>query len=326
MRRFALVLLLLSIGTAAHAQTYLVVVHGIGGEPKFKDRFRALSASLIDAATNRYHIDQDRITYLAESDTLPGASARSTKANIERVFGELGATVEADARIFIVLIGHGSAVSGSPVFQIPGPDISAQDFAVLLVPFATQEIVFIALSSASGGFIPVLSGPRRTIVTATKSNFERNETIFPVHFVAALAGEDADIDQDERLSLSEAFLYARREVERIYQQENRLQTEHAMLDDNGDGEGTGELSDTTLDGRSARMMFFTDQESVIAAVDDPDLARLLKQQRALEEDLATLRALKNEMAPDAYESNLESLLLEIAQVGRAIREREGAGT
>jgi hypothetical protein len=61
-------------------------------------------------------------------------------------------------------------------------------------------------------------------------------------------------------------------------------------------------------------------------VDDPDLARLLERQQALEEDLATLRALKNEMAPDAYESNLESLLLEIAQVGRAIREREGAGT
>ncbi len=326
MRRLALALLLLSIGTTAHAQTYLVVVHGIGGEPKFKDRFRALSASLIDAATNRYHIDWDRISYLAESDTLPGASARSTKANIERVFGELGATVEADARIFVVLIGHGSAVSGSPVFQIPGPDISAQDFAALLVPFATQEIVFIALSSASGGFIPVLSGPRRTIVTATKSDFERNETIFPIHFVAALAGDDADIDQDERLSLSEAFLYARREVERVYRQDNRLQTEHAMLDDNGDGEGTGELSDTTLDGRSARMMFFTDQEAVIAAVDDPDLARLLNQQQALEEDLATLRARKNEMAPDAYQSDLERILLEIARVGHAIREREGAGT
>jgi hypothetical protein len=325
-RQFALALFLLSIGTTAHAQTYLVVVHGIGGESKFKDRFQTLSASLIDAATNRYKIDRDRITYLAESDTLPGASARSTKANIERVFGELGATVEADARIFVVLIGHGSAVSGSPVFQIPGPDISAQDFAALLVPFATQEIVFVALSSASGGFIPVLSGPRRTIVTATKSDFERNETIFPVHFVAALAGGDADMDQDERLSLLEAFLYARREVERVYQQDNRLQTEHAMLDDNGDGKGTGELSDTTLDGRSARMMFFTDQEAVIAAVDDPDLARLLKQQRALEQELATLRARKNELEPDAYASELESLLLEIARVGRAIREREGTGS
>ncbi len=326
MRQFALALLLLGIVPTAHAQTYLVVVHGIGGEPKFKDRFRTLSASLIDAATNRYHVAPDRIVYLAESDTLPGASARSTKANIERVFGELGATVEADARIFVVLIGHGSAVSGSPVFQIPGPDISAQDFADLLAPFATQEIVFVALASASGGFIPVLSGPRRTIVTATKSDFERNETIFPIHFVAALAGDDADIDQDERLSLSEAFLYARREVERVYRQDNRLQTEHAMLDDNGDGEGTGELSNTTLDGRSARMMFFTDQEAVIAAVDDPDLARLLNQQRALEEDLATLRARKNEMAPDAYQSDLERILLEIARVGHAIREREGAGT
>ncbi len=323
MRQFAFAVFLLGIVTTAHAQTYLVVVHGIGGESKFKDRFRTLSASLIDAATNRYHVAPDRIAYLAESDTLPGASVRSTKANIERVFGELGATVEADARIFVVLIGHGSAVSGSPMFQIPGPDISAQDFADLLVPFATQEIVFVALASASGGFIPVWSGPRRIIVTATKSDFERNETIFPVHFVAALTGEDADVDQDERLSLAEAFQYAQRQVERAYQQENRLQTEHALLDDNGDGEGTGELSDTTLDGVSARMTFFTDQEAVIAAVDDPELAGLLKQQRALEEDLARLRARKDEMEAEAYESELERVLLEIARVGRAIREREG---
>ncbi len=76
MRQFAIALLLLGIVPTAHAQSYLVVVHGIGGEPKFKDRFRTLSASLIDAATNRYHVAPDRITYLAESDTLPGASAR----------------------------------------------------------------------------------------------------------------------------------------------------------------------------------------------------------------------------------------------------------
>ena len=319
-------LLLLNIVTTANAQSYMVVVHGIGGEPKFNDRFTALSASLIDAATTRYHVVPTRITYLAASDTISGASARSTKTNIERTFSELGATIESDARLIVVLIGHGSAVSGSPMFQISGPDISAQDFATLLVPFATQEVVFVVLASASGGFIPVLSGPRRTIVTATKSDHERNETIFPVHFVAAVAGDVADIDQDERLSLAEAFQYAQREVARVYQQENRLQTEHALLDDNGDGEGTGEISDTTSDGVSARRIFFTDQEAVIAAVDDPELVRLMERRQTLEEGLATLRARKDDMEPAAYESELERLLLEIARVGRAIREREGTGS
>lgn len=323
MRTCIVFLALMALAPAATAQTYLVVLHGIGGEPKFRTRFATLSADLIEAASTRFHIDERRIVYLADSEDTPGATGRSTKANIESAFGDLAERVEPDARIFVVLIGHGSAISGSPKFQIPGPDIAAQEFATLLVPFATQDIVFVVLTSASGGFIEVLSGPRRTIITATKSDMERNETIFPVHFVAALAGDGADIDKDERLSVSEAYQFARREVERFYTQDNRLQTEHALLDDNGDGAGTGALADSSLDGMVARTIFFTDQQAVIANVDDPELARLLKDQQQLEAQLATLRARKDATTTEVYDRELEALLLEIARVGQAIRQREG---
>ena len=52
------------------------------------------------------------------------------------------------------------------------------------------------------------------VVTATKSPAQRNETQFASHFVAALAGQDADADRDGKVSVLEAFQYAGREVER----------------------------------------------------------------------------------------------------------------
>jgi hypothetical protein len=64
---------------------------------------------------------------------------------------------------------------------------------------------------------------------------ERNQTEFPSYFVQAFSDEGADADKDQRVSVLEAFTYARREVERFYEKGHLLVTEHAVLDDNGDG-------------------------------------------------------------------------------------------
>ena len=49
---------------------------------------------------------------------------------------------------------------------------------------------------------------------------------------------DADLDKDGQVSLLEAFLIASRRATEFYKVENRLVTEHALIDDNGDGLGT----------------------------------------------------------------------------------------
>ena len=69
--------------------------------------------------------------------------------------------------------------------------------------------------------------------------------------VAAFADEGADTDKDERVSLLEAFDYARLEVARVYESDNRLLTEHALLDDNGDGAGSTAPSPDSADGAAA---------------------------------------------------------------------------
>jgi hypothetical protein len=152
----------------------------------------------------------------------------------------------------VLLIGHGSAQGGEARFNLPGPDLTAADFGQLLARFSTQRVALVNAASASGDFVVALSAPNRTIITATRGASEKNETVFGGYFVKAFAGEVADTDKDGQVSLLEAFSYARREVERFYQSENRLQTEHALLDDNGDGEGSRDPDASATDGANAR--------------------------------------------------------------------------
>ena len=107
-------------------------------------------------------------------------------------------------------------------------------------------------------------------------------------FVQAFTDDVADVDHDERLSVLEAYRYARNEVERFYESENRLLTEHALLDDNGDGEGTTDPDPATSDGRLAAAFMFDAAAGVVAelAEDDPELAELYRQQRIYQDSLA----------------------------------------
>ncbi|MFQ6045526.1 MAG: hypothetical protein ACE5PT_04085 [Gemmatimonadales bacterium] len=329
MRRWAsrlLALLFLAAPRPAFGQTYLLIVSGIGGEPRYSADFFRWSTSLAEAATARYGLAEENVIVLADSGG-PGVTidGRSTKEAVERAVRGIAQRAAPSARLFIVLIGHGSASGDEARFNLPGRDMTAHDFAALLEWFPTQEIVFANLSSASGDFVPILSGERRVVVTATKSGFERNQTFFPRFFVDAWVSEGADTDKDERVSVLEAFDYARREVARHYERDNTLQTEHALLDDNGDGRGSTEPVAEGGDGALARGVFLDSGplRAVAAGVaEDTVLIRLYRRREALENKLAVLRTRKDAMAPETYERELERLLVELATVGRAIRERE----
>ena len=75
-------------------------------------------------------------------------------------------------------------------------------------------------------------------MTATRNGAEQYNTLFGGYFVEALTSETADTDKNKRISVLEAFRFAKGEVAKAYEREGLLATEHALLDDNGDGLGT----------------------------------------------------------------------------------------
>jgi hypothetical protein len=307
-------LVLLSSPLPALAQdTHLVVITGVGGSDPHVKRFHEWATAIVDASI-RQELSEANITYLGDKPELDAQRirARSTRDGVTQALTDLAGRAGQDDEVFIVLIGHGSFDGKQAAFNLSGPDLSAADYATLLGRFKGQ-VVFVNTASSSGAFLPVLAGPQRTIVTATKTGGERNETRFPEHFVQGLSDPAADADRNGRISIFEAFEFARLRVVTSYEQSGHIATEHPTLDD-----GTG--------GKMAAMLYLAPRRSRTKemAGADPALRALIEEQEKLEAQVAALRLRKDSMDPAAYEAALEKALTELALKSRAVREAEAA--
>ena len=163
-------------------------------------------------------------------------------------------------------------------------------------------MVFVNTASASGPFVEALSGPGRTIVTATRNGAEQYATLFGGFFVDALDSEAADADKNKRVSVLEAFLFAKAEVAKAYEREGLLATEHALLDDNGDKEGSQDPAATGKDGKVADDRVARHRRRGRPARPIPKLRALYLERRELERRVEALRLLKESMPPARYSS------------------------
>jgi hypothetical protein len=304
--------------------TWLLVIVGVGGDEAHRAKFSDLAQRMVAAATDRLAVPAENVRLLLERTELaPDAvDGRSTREQIEATIAEVGAAASPGDRVLLLLIGHGNGRGDETFFNLPGPDMSAGDFDALLALLADQDVAVVNTASASGGFTSVLSGPGRTIVTATRSVREAQEPVFAEHFVDAFAEEGADTDKDGRISLLEAFVYADAEVARFYESEGLIRTEHARLEDDGDGEGTGEPGGDVGDGARARRFALGAPVAGLPAGEELGAAQraLLTERAELEASLERLRASRETMTDTEYEDRLEELLVRIAEIDRLLRE------
>jgi hypothetical protein len=308
----ALALTVLLAVPAAAQDVHLLVVGGVGGDEARSAQFHKWASTVIDAAM-KHGMPEASITYLAERTELDPAriKVRSTRENVTKAFADLAARVKTNDEIIVLLIGHGTFDGKVAAFNLPGPDLAATEYAKLLEKFPTQRIAFVHTGSSSGAFVPVLAGPARTIVTATRTGGERNETRFPEYFVEALAGEEADRDRNGRVSILEAFDFAKNRVAASYEKGGHLLTEHATLDDGSEGKFASTQYLAPPRSRSAEM-----------AKADPKLRGLVEERDALDREIAALRLRKDRMNESEYQQQMEKLLTDLALKDRAIRELE----
>ena len=84
--------------------------------------------------------------------------------------------------------------------------------------------------------------PGRIVISATESGREVNETLFP-HVLAKLLASPVepdtfDADGDKLMTLFDLYVQVTKQIAQTYLDEDLLLTEHALLDDNGDGRGS----------------------------------------------------------------------------------------
>lgn len=315
---------------------FAIIIAGVGGEDSFTKRFTTDALRLYELLTTKYGFAENNTFVLtengpqavigaedgfvdAEKISIPPAMARSTAEEVRSAFGKVKAAAKADSLVLVVLIGHGAGDGDQAKFNLPGPDLSAKDYAALIAPITARRLVFIDCSSASGGFVKPLSAANRIIITATRSGSEQNATIFAENLVAAFSDPASDTNKDGRLSVLEAFNFANKATADYYSKRGLLATEHALIDDNGDG--TGHESATAGDGAVADATFL-DSQGAVQTTGDPELAGLVKKKQELDDQIAQLKGRKDQMKPEDYQSELERLLLELAKVDQQIRSHK----
>jgi hypothetical protein len=315
---------LVAAPAAASAQsTHLAVIVGLAGEPEHGELFNKWAATLVDAATDRFGIPKPQVQYLTEKPESDAkrATGRSTREEIAKAFERL-AGAGADDVVFVVLIGHGTFSNNTAKFNLPGPDMTAAEFEPLLKRLAPRRVVLVNTASASGPFIETLSAPGRTIVTATRNGRESFATIFGGYFVDALTSETADADKNRRVSVLEAFDFARREVATAYERQGIILTEHALLDDSGDKQGSDKPTADGREGRVAALLALGTTGTADPLPADPAVRALHEERRALERRVESLKLMKDSMDAQRYASDLEKLLTELALKSRQIRDAE----
>ena len=313
-------------------KAFLLVVVGLSGDPEHGKTFQKWGATLAEAS-GRLGIPPERVAYLVDK---PGEEANAkiingpaTRDEITKALKRFAEQAGPDDMIFVTLIGHGSFSGGTARFNLPGPDMTPADFDKLLQKLPTKQIVFVNTSSSSGPFVEALSGPGRTIVTATRNGAEQYATLFGGYFVDALTSEAADADKNKRVSVLEMFNYAKAEVARAYERAGFLATEHALLDDNGDKEGSqtpgvaGKDGKVSPDGKVAGVLSFgvVGDQSLPA---DPKVRALYLERRDLERRIEAHRLMKDGMPAAKYQAELESLATALALKAKEIRAAEGA--
>jgi hypothetical protein len=308
---------------ATDPHKFALIVAGVGGEEAYTKKFTAQAMRLYEALTAQLGFAEKNVFLLTETaagSPEDGAASKSATADeVRKAFASIKSAANADSLVLVVLIGHGSFDNQQAKFNLIGPDLSAKEYAGLVAALPTKKAVFINCASSSGEFIKPLSASGRIIITATRSGNEQNATNFAEHFIAGLTDPAADADKNGRVSLLEAFNYATKLTADWYKRKNRLATEHALIDDNGDGVGHEEAAGG--DGALAKVSYL-DSKQIEEAAGDAELTRLIGERQRLEEEVEKLKARKSEMKPEEYDAELERVLVELAKVSQAIKARQ----
>jgi hypothetical protein len=297
--------------TTTNSPATVIVVVGASGEPEYGENF-AKWAKLWDQGCHEAGARQITVglatneTQVTDYDFLKETLTKEPK--------------ESNDELWLVLIGHGTYDGKEARYNLRGPDLSGTDLAAWLQPFR-RPVALINCTSSSGPFITKLSMAGRVVITATKSGYEQNYARFGQYISEAIVDAGADLDKDGQTSLLEAYLTAAYRVADFYKTEGRLATEHALLDDNGDGRGTPAdwfrgvravkkaAEGASLDGLRAH------QFHLVRSRQERELSPAVRSKRdQLELAIAKLRDSKAQLPEDEYYQRLELLLLDLASL------------
>jgi hypothetical protein len=305
-----------------------VILAGASPEASYGNQIRRWCLKLYAILTEDYGHPAENIMLLmggsdSDGDSISGANRRDILRDRLKALAE---KLRPGDQLFFFLIGHGTSDAEEAKFVLTGPDLSGRQFAAMLQPLAAQNIVVVNAASSSYPFCQALTGPGRILVSATRSRAEKYNTQFARYFIDALEGRAGDRDKNRRVSIWEAFIFATKSVQKWYADQKRIPTEHAALEDNGDGIFSLDPGPGQDDGSLAQIAYLDPLVTNRSAdspqpPDDEGLTLTLNARiRALERSVLLLRHRRAALPETAYHQEMEKLLIDLARTSRQLRQ------
>ncbi|WP_417390015.1 hypothetical protein [Gimesia sp.] len=261
--------------------------------------------------------------------TLIGDSLDARYSDLELVLHELNQQTEHTAT-WLILMGHGTFDGKTARFNLRGPDLTAEALRNTCASIQ-HPLAVINCFSSSAPFLESLSAKNRVVITATKTGHEFYFSHFGNFLSAAAGDKQSDLDHDGQISLLEAYLAASRQTAEYYLEKGELATEHALLDDNADQQGTrgdqfqglyltagsDKTAATLPDGHRAHQFILSTTQRLTLVSGEQKLLR-----DELEIKILELKQRKGSFAnQDEYYDQLEPLMIQLANVYRSLDQK-----
>ena len=224
-----------------------LLVCGLPGDQEHRKLYAGVVEKIYKELTGRYGFPAAEVfvrfgvdTKSTDGPALQASRGLSSAEGLAADVAELRKRLTPDDTLWVIVLGHGHLDGRRAYLNLPGPDLDERAFGKLFEEVKAREEVFFVTTSASGFFLKPLAQPGRIVITATEPDREVNETLFPQALADVLASppDDIDRDKDGNISVFELYLSVVANVMQRYVDAENLATEHAKLDDNGDGRGS----------------------------------------------------------------------------------------
>ncbi|MBS0264164.1 MAG: hypothetical protein JSS02_19665 [Planctomycetes bacterium] len=223
---------------------WALILSGIPGDEQHAALFQQTATAWEKWLTTDLQFESSHVLRLPGSASPTEKPAPLTAEVIRNTLADLSTKLGERDALWVFLLGHGNYDGKHAWFHVEGRDPSQADLGRWLSNIRCREQVLWLTQANSGWFVKPLSQPGRIVVAATAADDESNETEFPeaLTSVTRLPVEKLDADADGKVSVAEFFIAVSAAVLERFAADNRFPTEHAQLDDNGDGLGTEVLA------------------------------------------------------------------------------------
>lgn len=208
----------------------------IAGRNKDPEEIRSKSRTITRLAAHfaSAGVAPEDLVVLAGEDCLADSvTGPSTAEGIRQALARFQSLSESD-RLVIYYTGQANFVGRSLRLNVPGPDLTHDDFARLVKGLHPGLLTVVLDCPGAGLAAEALAGPRRLLIFAARSD-QPTSTRFSDYFVPALNDFEADFNHDGTITVLEAFQQTARQLDALFREQHLMKSENTLLEDDGDG-------------------------------------------------------------------------------------------